>query len=432
MWWGGTSAPARFFVPLLLPMAIPAAVGWTAIRRRATRVTALAALAFTFFASSVLVIVGDGRLAYNSRESYAVWLQWLNGVADLGLGLPAWWRGRELTLLRDTAIWACSIGAAWGVLHRIETLAWARSRAALCSAAVALYACAAMVATAVVWQLSGATARTTTPGQLDVLRTLGRARRVVAFTLAPIRRVGPAAVPAMLRIEPAPSLAPGGAGPNDRPLFQLPLIPAGRYRLRAGEPGAAGWVMIGIGRDQFSLRSGPLTADPIDVTFPVDVRAIVVRGDEQARRTLGRLVIAPLSLVPVRDRLAVDHALHGVRYGAATLFFMDDRSFPEPAAFWIGGSRTTSVVLHPDAPAAVATLLLRNAPVDNRVLIEAGPWREELQLGPGEEHRVQVPLDTGRGATLIRFTASSGFRPSAGDAASRDDRFLGVWVTLLD
>jgi len=39
MWWGGTSAPGRFFVPILLAMAIPAAVGWSAIRHRATRVS---------------------------------------------------------------------------------------------------------------------------------------------------------------------------------------------------------------------------------------------------------------------------------------------------------------------------------------------------------------------------------------------------------
>jgi len=447
MWWGGASAPARFFVPLLLPMTIPAAVGWTAISHRATRVTVLAALAFTIFASSVLVIVGDGRLAFNSRESYALWLAWLNPAADLASGLPAWWRDRELLLLRDTAIWGCAMGSAWGVLRRIEGAAWARSGAGLCSAAAALYACAAMLATAAVWQLSGAAPLPTTPGQLDVLRTLGRAQRVVAFTLGPVfppadaaargrfdavRRVDPGAVSALLRIEPEPSRAPGGAGPNDRPLFQLPLIPAGRYRLHPGEPGAAGWVMVGIGRDQFSLRSGPLTSEPIEVAFPVGVRAIVIRGDEQARRTLRRLVIEPLSLVPPQDQVSAGQAIHAVRYGAATTFFMDERSFPEPEAFWVGGSRASSVVLQPDVATPFVTLLVRNAPVDNRVLIAAGEWREELQMGPGEERRMHVPLDPRRGATLISLTTSSGFRPSAVDAASRDDRFLGVWVKILE
>src|SRR4051812_26336795 len=37
MWWGGTSAPARFFVPMLPMLAIPIAVAWTAIGHRATR-----------------------------------------------------------------------------------------------------------------------------------------------------------------------------------------------------------------------------------------------------------------------------------------------------------------------------------------------------------------------------------------------------------
>jgi hypothetical protein len=55
-----------------------------------------------------------------------------------------------------------------------------------------------------------------------------------------------------------------------------------------------------------------------------------------------------------------------------------------------------------------------------------------MQLGPGEERQVQVPLDPARGATHITISTSAGFRPSAADPKSRDARFLGVWVKLLD
>ena len=446
MWWGGTSAPARFLVPLLPLMTIPAAVGWTAIRHRATRATILGALVFTVFASSVLVVVGDGRLAFNSREGYARWLEWLNGAADLAHGVPAWWRGRELPFVRDIAIWIAAMGAAWGLLRTIEGMWWARSRARLCTAAAALYACAAMAATAAVWMLSAAPALDRTPAQLEVLRSLSRSGRVAAFTIGPvgapsdagarggfaaIRRVDAAAIPALLRIEPPPSAAPGGAGPNDRPLFQVPAIPAGRYRL-SGEAGAAGWIMLGIGRDQFSLRSGPITSNPLEVTFPVGVRAIVIRGDEQARQTLRRLVVEPLALLPEQERASSGQAIHAVRYGGVTTFFMDDQSFPEPEGFWTGGARSSSIVMQPDAAGAFITLHLRNAPVDNRVEIAAGAWREELRLLPGEERRLRVPLLAGRAATLIRITTSSGSRPSAVDAASRDNRFLGVWVKIVE
>ena len=105
MWWGGHSAPARFFVPVLFMMCIPAAVAWTAIRSRATRATAMAALAFTLFASGVLALVDGGRLAYNTRDIHAQWLEWLNPSLNLGHALPAFWRGRAPSLQQSASGW---------------------------------------------------------------------------------------------------------------------------------------------------------------------------------------------------------------------------------------------------------------------------------------------------------------------------------------
>ena len=47
MWWGGASAPARFFAPVLLWMAVPAAIAWRELRGRTPRTFLAAALAFT-------------------------------------------------------------------------------------------------------------------------------------------------------------------------------------------------------------------------------------------------------------------------------------------------------------------------------------------------------------------------------------------------
>ena len=192
--------------------------------------------------------------------------------------------------------------------------------------------------------------------------------------------------------------------------------------------------MVGIGRDQFSLQSGPVAAPPrpIDLSFPVDVRAIVVRGDEQARRSIRSLTVEPVSIRRAAERLSDEYARRAVRYGITTVFFLDERSFPEPEAFWIGGARRASaMVVQPDAPQSTVTLLVRNAPVDNRVMIQSGRWREDLPLGPGEERRVQVPIDVQQGAALFTISTSSGFRPSVAEPNSHDDRFLGVWVKVL-
>jgi hypothetical protein len=292
-----------------------------------------------------------------------------------------------------------------------------------------------MVALSIVWTLAGASRLNTTPGQLEVLRRLGRERHVVTWSLPGFQRLAAADVPPMLRIELPRSTAPGGAVPNDRPLYQVASVPAGEYRLRPHGAGAAGWLMVGIGRDQFSLRSGPLAAppEPIDLSFPVDVRAIVVRGDEQARRSIRALTIEPISVLPASARLSDEFARRAVRYGNATVFFLDERSFPEPEGFWIGGARGASaVVVQPDAPQPAVTLLARNAPVDNTVVIQSGSWREEMRLGPGEERRIQVPIAVQRGAVLVTIASSSGFRPSVVDPNSHDDRFLGVWIKVLE
>jgi hypothetical protein len=142
------------------------------------------------------------------------------------------------------------------------------------------------------------------------------------------------------------------------------------------------------------------------------------------------LTVEPLALVPPGSRLTTDLALRAVRYGMATVFFLDDRSFAEPEAFWVGGERQSTIVIQPDAPGASIGLFVRNAPVENRLLLESGAWHTEVTLAPGEERRLDVPHDAGRGATLVRISASAGFRPSAVDPKSRDNRFLGVWVKI--
>jgi hypothetical protein len=432
MWWGGRSAPARFVTPVLLPLAIPAACAWTAIGSRTARATALGALAFTVFASAVLVLADGGRLAYNSRESYAYWLEWLNGNVDLGRGLPSWWRDNEGLLFRGVVVWAVALGAAWSALRLVERRRWLAPRAAFATFTAAAYAIAAMLAIGVTWHLAGVDGRLTLPAQLEALRRFSAEQHLVVLDLDRPARVSRETAPSRLRLSPLPATEPGGAGRNDRPLFSVPAIPAGRYRLVPHGRGG-GWMMVGIGRDQFSLRSETLQSPPQaqSLDFPVDVRAIVVRGDEQARRGVEGLTIEPVSIVSPDRRLTPEYARRAVRYAGASVYFMDERSYPEPEAFWVAGERAASFVIQPDGAPAVVTLLVRNAPVANRVLIESGGWRDEAQLGPGEEHRIDVPLDTVRRATLVRVSTSAGFRPSAVEPGSRDDRYLGVWVKLL-
>ena len=435
MWWGGWSAPARFAAVVLPALGIPCAVAWTRLGSPAGRTIAAGALALTAFISAVLLVPQRGRLAFNTRDVPALWLDWASQVADLGRGLPLWVRGGEARFYEEIALWMVALLAA----SLIVRLAFARgtpaSTEARATLAALVFAAAGMTAVTGTWRLNRVPGTTPAPAQLEFLRRLSSEPRVITAALYPLERIPPGEVAARMRIEPGGRYSiRGGAGRSSRPLVTLPAVPAGRYRIRPRTTGGGGLLTIGIGQDQFLLRTEPLARrpEPIEIDFPVDVRALIVNGDEEARRTMIGVAIEPVSTVPAAARLTAGYARTGVRYGAASIFFLDDRSFPEPEAFWVGGARRSSIVIQPDAGLEAITVLMRNAPVQNDVTIEAGGWRIDLDFAPGEERRISVPLDARRGATLVTFSCSAGFRPSAVEPGSRDDRVLGVWVQAVE
>ncbi|MCA1651843.1 MAG: hypothetical protein LC753_16770, partial [Acidobacteria bacterium] len=347
--------------------------------------------------------------------------------------LPAWSRTHDVPLFRDTAIWIAAVTVGGVLVWVAEKRGVLRQRAALVTAACAALAFAVMAAASTVWRLHGASGVSTVPAQLDLLRRIARGGDHVVVDISTRRLVASSNVPGRLRLELSRALPTGRGGARDGTMFTVPAVPAGAYRITATSNSGKGWVIIGIGADQFALRTDALSspAQPQEVAFPVDVRGIIVRGDEDARQTVSGLLIEPLALVPPSARLTNQFARRAVRYGDSTAYFLDDRSFPEPEAFWVGGSRTSAIVIQPDAPSSFVSLGLRNAPVQNRVVLRSEGLSQELKLAPGEERQIEVPVAARAGAALIRVNAVSGFRPSEVDMNSRDHRFLGVWVKIL-
>ena len=442
MWWGGLSAPARFFLPVVPSLAIPAASAWAAAARRGTRALMVASALATGFISAALALADGGRLAYHARDLYAGWLPWLSRTADLQRALPSFFarqrvfgrvRALDATFYLEIVVWVAALAAAWLVVRALGARRATAGRAALATATAAILAVSAMLACAIVWRIEGVGGLTPAAAQLDLLRHAGASGRFAALDVSHARRMPVDGLPQHLVIETGAAPFAPGAPREDRPLFALLAIPAGEYRLAVDQnDGSRGWLMVGIGRDQFSIVTRPAEsfASEVPIRLPVDVRGIVVHGDEDARRAAGVLRIRPVSVLKPADKASPGRAIHAVRYNDATMYFMDDRSFPEPNAFWVGGAGASSVVLQPDTPRAAATLLVRNAPVNNRVEIEAGGWRAPLELNPGDERRLEVPLDVRRGATAITFRVSSGFTPSEANPQSRDQRFLGAWIQV--
>ena len=489
MWWAGTSGPARFLVPLVLPLAIPAACAWAAAAPRSPRTprptslrsprtprpTSLrsprtprptsprtprpprqsspwpsglrpvmtAALVVSMWLTAVMAGAGGGRLAYHTRNETgatdAPWADWASHLVDLPSALPAF-----VPLPVGTPVGARGVAARSGFAATLSWIlglslgAWLiavlahrrnLSRDRTIAVTSLTFGCAAMAAMSVVWKLHAAEPVTIVPAQMDLLRRVA-AGGVVTVDLIDHRRLTAAEALATPIQVPIRRFARGG-GPRvlNRPLAAFPMLPAGSYLLSATRHGSGdGWIMAGVGNDQFAIVTQPIAAFDAGVRLdlPVGVRVLSVRADEGARDQLDSLVLRPLA--QPSTRASSEFARRAVRYPDGVVFFLDDRAFPEPSGFWVGGAREASIVIAPDRPRRSQPLTLRNAPVENTVALESGTWRESLALAPGEVRTIAVPLDAASGTALLRIRCSSGFRPSERDPNSRDGRFLGVFV----
>jgi hypothetical protein len=420
MWWGGWSVPVRFTVPVLMLGGIFAAIAWRRMTERGTRAASVAALLVTAFTTLMLAFVERGRLAFNVRDGVALWLEWLSPLADLPRGFPSFFRGPMTNLALHAAVWMAALGIAWLALRRIgrDRL---RGRAALASATALTFAFAAMAALTVVWRLDRAPGVTPAPAQLALIRAAA-AGRSVGVRLFPPAITSADAIVSSLRIT-SPERALNGS--RERPAVAVHgWIPAGSYDI------------LGHHADPLRLRirrpDDPIfTLEPNETTIrlPVDVPSLIGHASNPAPGA-APLVLRAALVSPLFDDRPRAHQAR--RYGRTVVYFLDDAAFAESDAFWIGGGSTTEVVVQPDGGGGEATIFLRNAPVENSLLLSSGSWRDERKLTPGEEREITIPLDTSRGATRLRLHSASGFRPSEVDHRSTDPRFLGVWIQFRD
>jgi hypothetical protein len=387
---------------------------------------------------------GGGRLGYHTRNDMgptsAPWMEWANEVVDLPAGAPAFVPapGAPLAAAREQATrsgflatlpWAVSgLAAMWFVTWIVDR----RPRAAEAAVAIVVFAFAgaAMIATTAVWTLQNAAPLTVVPAQMNALRA-AVIPRAIGFELTGARRLDSVDVRSMAVEVPIRRVGRGGFRLPNRPLASFPMPPAGTYELSVKRHGGGeGWVMAGVGNDQFSIVMQPIAAFDagVRVDLPVAVRSLSVHAEEAGRDQLDAIVLRPIALAagPVSREIA----RRAVRYGESNAFFLDDGSYPEPGGFWVAGGGETEVVLMPDHPDTALALTIRNGPASNTVTVESAGKPTTMPLAPGEERRVDIPASAAEGSSRIRIRSASGFRPAGVDRSSRDTRLLGVFVRV--
>ena len=439
MWWGGWSAPARFAVPVLLALGVPAAVFWKE-RARAPRAAGLVALGVSLLVTASLTLARDGRLIFNTRDGFSLWLEWASPLVDLPRALPSFLRDGPRLALLQSALWIAILTAAWWLLSRLASRGEGtgdrqapprRDGIAYVAppvlAASTIFALAMMAALALNWWVAGTRPITATTAQLELLRAYDPARRPLGVGLRPLAS-GPAA-DFVTRLRIARS-GRRPASPNE-PLLALPDLPAGRYAADASSVAAArGEVHAIVGRSDRPLERWlfePGEEPPQRVLdLPVAVTALTVTGDERARAAIPNLALRPVTVVPPAGRLTEARARRAARYGVLEIFSFDDYAYLEEPGLWVRGGTPVSVVVAGERASGAATLLVRNGPVRNLVRLQAGSWSSAVALGPREERLVEVPLASG--LALLEVRTQTGFRPSQAEPGSKDARYLGVWI----
>ena len=81
--------------------------------------------------------------------------------------------------------------------------------------------------------------------------------------------------------------------------------------------------------------------------FPVDVRAISCAATSRRAVAFDALTIEPLVSIPEPITLAT--TTHDELYSTSgtAVFFLDDKRFAEPDAFWVAGARNSTVAIRP-------------------------------------------------------------------------------------
>lgn len=445
MWWGGASAPARFLTPIVLPLALPAAVTWHRCTSRAARGVMLGLIAVSAVVLFAVLSQQRGIMAFNSRDGFALLADWASPVADLSQALPAVHRDPIDVVAWRALFWiavpVAGLGVGWMVARPAR-----RSRGAIALAMIVAAAGVSGAAADRAWALRDVDGRRADASQVRLAEALSRASRgsvPVVFRDAPrndgfgrternTKRVSAGDLGQRLAFATSLRRAPRNTA------FGAGLLPAGRYRLRATtRDAAAGTVDVAIGRDGAPLRQlswdrpdGQATATAeVDLAMPV--RLVTVRGEARATDAVSGVVMQVLEIRPRDPRLGTENVERLAKFGSSLVYLLSDALYVERDGMWIRPAvDVPMVVARDDVPTSgPLPVLVHNGPIANDVVL-TGTTTVQLSLAPDEERIVPLDVTWVNGAARFSVRAARGFRPREVDASSTDPRLLGAWIAF--
>jgi hypothetical protein len=425
MWWGGYSAPARFLAPVLLPLAIPAGIWFEAAAKTRATLLGLAALVVSLLITSTIAVVDRGGLLFNTRDTASRLLTWLSPLVDVTTGLPSLFRQTPQYAVAYALVWLLAIGVVAVTARLLARRTLVQSTVVTVLAFV--IGATGMLALSIVWRANRASPITPASGSAVLRRHFDPDAKWLGIRYAPFRILDATAVVL------ATTRAEGTMATRsmNEPFVFLPYPPAATYQVEATVTRPdAGRVTVVLDRQFGPIWSWTLPDEPgpwrQTFTLPTPAKGLIVEADAATRRAIDHLSVTATHLVD-GGGLTNTEPIRSVRYGPAVVLFLGGHAYVESGGIWVAGGGDAQFAIQPDAGMTVR-LFVRNAPIENRVTLESGEWRQELALEPREERFFDIPVESGRPGVLLRVAARTGARPSEVEPGNADRRLLGVWI----
>ena len=439
IWWGGTAAPARPIASGLLLLMLPIAVAFRSAPAGSPGRAGQHLLLWVGVGIAVtLAFAQEGSLMNNDRDGTSALLEWWLPRWDTWTLAPSFTRRDLSDALVQTAVWLAVAGGAAALLSR-----WRLTRpGAAALAACGTFAAALGVVIVVMPWFPG-------PVNAHPRDLRGRARVAAldaydaralpaAVIYDPLRKTAAAETIPLLTMEVEPGLRT-----DPQPLRVIHngrfSLPAGRYDIAVtfGDrvPSRAESLGLQVGRmgppfATWSLRPNAGERWQTTLDLPVDASFIGLRGSNEMERAIASIVITPTTVVDAGARPRLPTVLSAATYDGVGMFLQDGPMYPEAAGFWTTGGRSSLVTVSPRAGRTTPVVLtVHSGAKPNRVTFSTHGWQQTLELVPGVVKAVTLPMPA-TGVIPVTIWTENGFSPTEIDPASRDPRFLGVWIEV--
>ncbi|HUE85584.1 MAG TPA: hypothetical protein VMO26_05850 [Vicinamibacterales bacterium] len=374
VWWGGTSSPARFLVPVLPVLALCISTWWSHAASWSKAVVA-ALMAVGAAITGAAAFAERGRYVINAPDGRYSIFEWANGLVDLPAAMPSLFRP-DTGSAQEAAIallWAAAAGvlvicvraarptrgydstlAAWGVVAWITT------------------------STTATWLVRGVDPRQPDRAQLELLQSAPNAWLQTGF----------ASDEGVIAPEDVFSRLMFATPTDDRVVLHAPRVPAGDYRVMVEDAGRIGGTTFALelGRDAWPIQTWTTgeAAPAFSLVLPlhsVRVVANTASPDPAVRLQVHR----------VNRRSTHPVALRVTRYGSLDVYALDSAPTMETGGFWLPGNRRTAVVVSDQGGNAPSMVLTFESAESATVRVSRGAWHEDHHLDASSRTQVVVP-----------------------------------------